>query len=201
VTFEDKFNYLLVARRREGEQFMNEYRTDAKGRPIDYRLLGHGRVLTYGFATAHLEHFHPQYQIGSRFRYFGRQRVDQQVTDVVGFAEIPEKCSRPMEFRHGNVVATLLVQGLAWIDPTTYQILRIQTYLLAPRPDVGLEREITRIEFSSIRLQETSTAFWLPTKVVVDVWVDHRHFRNLHRYSVFKLFRVESRIVPASGGK
>jgi hypothetical protein len=197
VTFEDKFNYLLVARRTEGEQFMTEYRTDAKGRPIDYRLAGRGRILTYGFATAPLQHFHPRNQMACRFRYFGRQMVDGQETDVVGFAEIPGKYRRPGEFRHGDMAVALLVQGLAWIDATTYQILRIQTYLLAPRPDVGLEREITRIEFSAIQLHEISTAFWLPTKAVVDVWLDHRHLRNIHTYSNLKLFRVESRIRPA----
>jgi len=94
-------------------------------------------------------------------------------------------------------VVPLFVQGLVWIDATTYQILRMQTYLLAPRPEVGLEREITRIEFSAIQLKETSTTFWLPTQVVVDVWLNHERFRSLHRYSNFKLFRVESRIVPA----
>jgi hypothetical protein len=197
VNFEDKFNYLVVARRAEGEQFMTEYRTDAKGRPIDYQRLRLGQILTYGFATGPLQNFHGEYQIASRFRYFGRQMVEQQMTDVVGFAEIPEKYPRSMEFRHANLDVRLFVQGLAWIDATTYQILRIQTYLLAPRPDVGLEGEITRIEFSAIQLPETSTAFWLPTKVVVDVWLNYRHFRNIHRYLDFKLFRVESRIAPA----
>jgi hypothetical protein len=197
VKFEDKFNYLLVLRRTESERLVDEYRTDAKGHPIDYRRPRHGQILTYGFATTPLLHFHPQNSMTSRFRYFGRQVVDHQETEVVGFAEIPGEYSRPTELRLGNAVASLFIQGLAWIDATTYQILRIQTFLLAPRPDVGLEREITRIEFSAIQLREISTAFWLPSKVVVDVWTDHRHFRNIHRYSDFKLFRVESRISPA----
>lgn len=62
--------------------------------------------------------------------------------------------------------------------------------------DSELERQTTRIDFSPIHLPETSTAFWLPTKVIVDVWRFHRHFRNIHQYSGFKLFRVESRIGP-----
>jgi hypothetical protein len=69
---------------------MTEYRTDAKGRPIDYQRLRLGQILTYGFATGPLQNFHGEYQIASRFRYFGRQMVEQQMTDVVGFAEIPE---------------------------------------------------------------------------------------------------------------
>ena len=51
---------------------MDEYRTEAKGRPIDYRSVRHGQILTWGFVTAPLQHFHPQNQMARRFRYFGR---------------------------------------------------------------------------------------------------------------------------------
>ncbi|MGD1158288.1 MAG: hypothetical protein ABSA41_21045 [Terriglobia bacterium] len=196
VTFEGKFRYLLLARQAEGGQIMTEYRTDAKGRPIDYRRLQPGQILTSGFVGASLQHFDPQIQKASRFRYFGRQSVNRKEAEVVGFAEIPGKYPHPIDFRQENGVVLLFVQGLAWIDATTYQILRFQTHLLAPRPDVGLERLETRIEFHAIRLPETSNAFWLPTKVVVEAWLNHQHFRNTHRYSDFKLFRVESRIGP-----
>jgi putative NADH-flavin reductase len=49
-----------------------DYRTEARGRPIDYRSLRHGQMLTWGFVTAPLQHFHPQNQMARRFRYFGR---------------------------------------------------------------------------------------------------------------------------------
>ncbi|MGA2074244.1 MAG: hypothetical protein ABSH52_12145 [Terriglobia bacterium] len=196
VTYRGKFNYLVV-RRTEGDALMGEYRTDLKGRPINYRNLGHGRIfLTYGFATTPLEHFHPQNQIACRFRDFGRQMVGGQETKVVGFVEIPGKYAWPTELRRGTAVVPLCLQGLAWIDPTTYQIVRIETFLLAPPLDVGLERETTLVEFSGIHLHQASTALWLPTEVVVDVWLHQRHFHNLHRYSGFKVFAVETRISP-----
>jgi hypothetical protein len=196
VNFEGKFRYLLLQRSAEGARVMTEYRTDAKGSPIDYRRLKDVPILTYGFATAALQHFRPQIRMASRFRYLGRQLVNRQETDVVGFAEIPEEYPRPTEFGQGNGAVPLFVEGLAWIDSTTHQILRIQTDLLAPRPDVGLERLTTRIKFRAIHLRETSKAFRLPTKVIVDVWLNHHHFRNIHQYSHFKMFRVESRIGP-----
>ena len=90
VKFRDKFSYLVITNPRGGDQPLGEYRSDAKGRPIDYRRLGNGKViLTYGFTTAPLQHFRPQYQEGCRFRLFGRQSVMGREADVVGFTEIP----------------------------------------------------------------------------------------------------------------
>ena len=196
VTYRGKFNY-LVLRRAEGEPLMGEYRTDLKGRPIDYRKMGHGSILlTYGFATTPLEHFHPQNQTACRFRDFGRQNVAGQETKVVGFVEIPGKYPWPTELRHGTAVVSLCLQGLAWIDPTTYQIVRIETFLLAPPPEFDLERETTQVELSEIHLHQASTALWLPAEVVVDVWLHQRHFHSDHKYSGFKLFQVETHIGP-----
>jgi hypothetical protein len=192
VTYRGKFNYLVLVHP------MGEYRTDLKGRPIDYRNLGRGRILlTYGFTTTPLRHFHPQSQAACRFRDFGRQSAGGLITEVVGFVEIPGKYPWPSESRHGNAVVPLYLQGLAWIDVTTHQIVRIETFLVTPPPDGDLESLKTRVEFSAIQLRQASSALWLPTEVVVDVWLQHRHFRNVHRYSTFKVFQVETRIGPA----
>jgi hypothetical protein len=198
VTYRGKFNYLVLVHPTESNQLMGEYRTDLKGRPIDYRNLGHGRILlTYGFTTTPLRHFHPQNQASCRFRDFGRQSAGGQMTEVVGFVEIPGKYPWPTEWRHGNAVAALYLQGLAWIDVTTHQIVRIETFLVTPPADGDLESLKTRVEFSAIQLRQASSALWLPTEVVVDVSLHHHHFRNVHRYSTFKTFQVETRIGPA----
>jgi hypothetical protein len=180
---------------------MTEYRTDMKGRPVDYQNLPNVPILTDGFATAPLEHFNPPNLTASRFRYFGRQTVDGKETDVVGLAEIPGEYGGPAEFGLKNHEVALLVRGLAWIDPTTYEILRIRTWLLAPRPGVGLEALVTLVEYAAVHLPEISTTFRLPatvivTSVMVDVSLKRHQFRNVHRYADYKLFRVASRIGP-----
>lgn len=202
--FKAKYHYLLVWRSAEGQRAVTEYRTDRKGRPVDsIKLLGgeYAPMLTSGFAAAPLLHFHAQNRMASRFRYFGRQRVRGEKADVVvGFAEIPGKYCCPTKYGLRDREVTLFVQGLAWIDATTYQILRIQTQLVVPQLEAGLERQTTRIDYNAIQLPETSTAFWLPTRVVVDIWIRQGvrrvRIRNIHRYSHYKLFRVESRIRP-----
>jgi hypothetical protein len=85
---------------------------------------------------------------------------------------------------------------LAWIDSETFQILRVTTWLLAPRPDIGLSSEISMVDFYAVQPSGSGRVLWLPRNV--KVWVLYRGVvvRNTHQYSNFKLFRVESTIKP-----
>jgi hypothetical protein len=92
--------------------------------------------------------------------------------------------------------ATLLVQGLAWIDSKSFQMLRIMTWLLAPRTDINLSAATSTVDFYPVQPSGTERVLWLPRDVTL--WVRFRdiYIRNTHRYSNFKLFRVESTIKP-----
>jgi hypothetical protein len=84
----------------------------------------------------------------------------------------------------------VLSQGLAWIDPTTFQIVRLRTELLTSQPKVRLERQTTEIHFKEVAFKHVAAAFWLPQQVTVTVDWRGRTLRNLHRYSDFRLFNV-----------
>jgi hypothetical protein len=219
-----KFRYLLMRRPGGGGETFVEYRTDPQGNEIDYNGLKGSPPLTSGF-TLSLLYFDPHNQAACRYRYFGRQMLAEQETDVVGFAQIPEGNLCLANFYDGKRTSPLLFQGLAWIDRRTHEILRIQTDLLAPPPHTSLQGETTRIDYVPVQLPQMSAAVVLPNKVVVDMWqhvnvvkqapvsaggIHHgvivedpsvdgqyvQHCRNIHNYSDYKLFRVESRIGP-----
>jgi hypothetical protein len=189
------FRYLLLVHMGQGAPVLEEYRTDMDGNTIADAQSLHAPMLTSRFISTALI-FHPQNQAASRFRYFGRQMLEGRETEVVGFAQIPEGDPAVSVFRNRNKTAGLLVQGLAWIDAASQQLLRIQTDSLAPRLDVGLEVLATELDFSDIHLADSPATFRLPTRVSVDVWIIGERFRNIHEYSDFKLFRVESHIGP-----
>lgn len=190
--FDRKFRYLMIPHTQVGGILLDEYRTDAKGNTIDYKNRKDAPILTYGFAAASL-YFHPRNQEGCRFRHFGRQILNGRQTDVVGFAQIPALDAPVIALRIVNVTS-ILEQGLAWIDASSHEIIRMQTDLLAPRPDIRLEQQTIQVDFSAIHLPDSPETFRLPKRVVVNAKYAGRHFQNTHEYSDFKLFRVESRI-------
>ena len=154
--------------------------------------------LTSGFASVSL-HFHPKHQFGCRFRYLGRQR-SEPYAHVIAFAQKPGVsdivCTFSTELRPAP--AQLLYQGFVWVDPHSYQIVRLWESLLAPRTDVFLASANSDVRFSEVRFQSVTAAFWLPREVVVTLFFYGQLFRNRHRYSEYQVatVAVEEKIAP-----
>lgn len=186
-----KFRYVVLARPEKGGVVVDEYRTDTKGRLVDLGGMQGDALITNGFVSAS-NHFHPFYQSGSVFRYLGWQVVGGRNTYVIAFAQRPETARLLGRVNAPGGSAVVLSQGVAWIDPSSYRIIRLRTDLLAPRPDIFLQRQTTEIRFTEVRFTSVPATLWLPREVAVTMkWRDET-FHNLHRYSDFKLFRVET---------
>jgi Tfp pilus assembly protein PilF len=190
-TQNQEFRYLcLVPRETWGPGFI-EYRADFDGNPALPKGLSEGFMLTSGFASAGLI-FHPAYRSESTFRYLGRQKINGQNTFAVAFAQIPGKSHLFGSFQKGLTSETTFSQGLAWINPDTYQIIRLHTDLLAPLPELRLEKETLNVDFNEVRFNHPKQALWLPEQVTVTLDWNGRELRNTHEYSDFKIFNVEA---------
>jgi hypothetical protein len=160
-------------------------------------------MLTAGFASASLI-FHPLYQSQSEFRYLGRQSVNGRDAYVIAFAQQPAKARLNGSFNSGSMSMPTFSQGLAWIDPQSYEVIRLRTDLLKTLPEVNLETETTDITYGEVHFRDLPMGFWLPQEVTVFVDWNGRHLRNEHRYSDFKVFNVaatEKQGTPKSIGQ
>lgn len=190
-TLNSKAQYLCLLHDGQWGPWFEEYRTGPANALDEGRGLAHGFMLTSGFASASLL-FHPSHQPQTIFRYLGQQKIHSRNTYVIAFAQQPAKARMKGAFRTSTTYAPTFSQGLAWIDPETYQILRLRTDLLLPVPEVRLDRETTQIDFGEVRFNQLPEAFWLPQEVTVTVAWAGKRLRNKHLYSDFKLFNVES---------
>jgi hypothetical protein len=185
----EEFRYLALARAGQGALGVDEYRTDSGGKRIDLELTESGFLVTKGFVSMSA-HFRPYYQQGSDFRYLGRQTVEHTDTYVVAFAERPRAARIVARADSGQGVANVAFQGVAWIDPATYRIIRLRTDLLVPRPAISLRRLTTQVRFDEVHFSSVQTTLWLPHEVEVTAEWAGKVYRNVHRYSDFRLFTV-----------
>ncbi len=185
------FRYLAVARPQANEVLFEEYRASKKGKRVEVRFMHGMSFVTSGFVSMP-DQFHPRYQPEANYRYLGMQNTEGRKAYVVAFAQVPEKARLFGRFGLGDHIAALLLQGVAWIDPATYQIVRMHSDLLAPRFDIFLSRQSTDAQFSEVQFKSGFPALWLPREVVVTIEWRGQLFRNYHHYSDFKLFKVET---------
>jgi len=191
-----RFRYIAMPRTVGDFQEFEEYRTDLKGNRVDPASLSDFFVITSNFVSTYM-YFSPADQYVSHFRYFGIQPLRERKCHVIGFAQEPEGAARVGTFQVEDKRIGVLVQGLAWIDPETFQILRITTWGLTPRIDIGLNSQASTVDFYPVRPSGYDRVLWLPRDVTVVTNYRGTWFDNTHHYSNFKLFRVESTIKPA----
>jgi hypothetical protein len=185
-----EYNYLMLAAPGKGRATLEEFRTEP-GNNAAKRVRPGGVFITEGFASGSI-HFHPFYQPDSAFRYLGRQRLSGQETEVVAFAQRPGIARNTGELSVGSNSVKILVQGVAWIDSSGYQIRRLRTDMLAPCPELGVERETTTIHYGAVYFKGITQVNWLPKEVEVIVTWKNTTLHNDHTYSHFRLFTVES---------
>jgi len=185
--FNTECNYLAVARSRADKTLLQEYRADSKGEPIQHQ----GLIVTTGF-VALLAHFHPAHQRESGFRYLGRETVKGRNTYVVAFAQRPGVARQASRVGADHKTGFVFVQGVAWIDPASFRILRMRTDIEQPEMDVGLKSETTQVEYAEVSFKEGGKTLWLPREVTVNGELNGNIFHNRHHYSDFRLFVVET---------
>ncbi len=191
VSQNQRFRYLCLAPSEISEPSFIEYRTDFAGNEARPEGLSEGFMLTTGFTSAALI-FHPQYRGESTFQYLGRQKISGRNAFVMAFAQIPGKARFTGNFLLGSNSGTMFSQGVAWIDTATYQIIRLHTELLAPLPELRLEKEDVNIDFNEVQFKSLKGALWLPEKVIVAIDWNGKQLRNQHEYSDFKIFQVDT---------
>ena len=189
------FHYVVVRGPGGDLPAFAEYRTDLKGEPLNAASFWDFSMITSGFAAS-WGFFSSEERQESHFRYFGTRPIRNRECYVVGFAQDPGRATDLQVFHMQGTSATAVVQGLAWIDAQTFQVLRITTWLLAPRKDIGLSSQTSTVDFCAVRPGGSERVLWLPREVQVEAIFRGRKVRNTHQYSNYKLFRVESMIKP-----
>jgi hypothetical protein len=192
-SFKQKFQYLLVASPEKGELDLEEYRMDKKGRRTKQEVLP-GGALTSGFASMPA-HFHPSLQDESRFSYVGTQKVNGCETWVVAFSQKPEVARYREKMGDLTSIYVVFLEGLAWIDNANFQIVRMHTELLPDMVVRSVQRQDTDINFKEVHFAGIPVVFWLPQEVVVFTELTDKNLRNIHRYSNYRLYTSQTKII------
>jgi hypothetical protein len=183
--YDNTYNYLALTEEGSIKGRLREYRTNAKG-----EIVQPDGIVTFGFVALSVN-FHPEYQADSRYHYLGREEMEKQDTYVVAFAQRPQVARQTASVQYLGQGGTVYLQGVAWIDPVSFRIVRLRTDILRPESNVGLQQETIQVLYSEVSFGKSGETLWLPQEVTVTGHLKEYLFHNQHRYSDYRLFNVQ----------
>jgi hypothetical protein len=179
-----------------GDDTVDEFRTNAHDQPMDDSAHNAQKPFSVGFATTWLFFLRGNLQ-ESHFRYLGVQKIGNRETYVLAFAQNPVHNGLRVVIESSYGSCSTPIQGVAWIDQSTFQIVRMQTDLLTPLPGIQFNQLRSNLDYGAVRIRALNLTLWLPTEVETRWQTAYRAGEETHLYSHYRLFQSTARILPA----
>jgi tetratricopeptide (TPR) repeat protein len=181
------FNYVAsISQTRPGEIMVDEDRigrTDLGDFP--------DQIATRGLPTLALI-FHPDLRDDYEMTCEGLGDWKGQATWLVHFRQRDDRPKRVKGYKLGEEVHPVGLKGRAWISADTYQIVRIESELVNPIPEIRLLSDHQIVEYGAVTFAKKNTTLWLPKSAELYFELRKRRYYRRHSFSDFLLFAVDS---------
>jgi len=182
-----KFDYVVtVTQNRVGTFLLEEYRNGLAG-PDQFPA----HVATLGLPALALV-FHPQLATDFNFTCEGLGELGQRPVWQVHFAQKEDRPVRMRAYVVNGRVFDVRMEGRAWIDPGSFQVMRMETELMAPIPQIELTSEHIAIEYEQVQFRTQKIQIWLPRQGELYVERRGRRYYRKHTFSDFQVFNVDT---------
>jgi len=139
--------------------------------------------------------FHPYYADNYDMTCEGLARVSGGLAWQVHFRQRPNKPNAIQAYQAGMQGRSypVALKGRAWISAETFQVLRLETDMVAPMPEIRLMAEHTAIEYGPVNFRRDNVELWLPQSAeVYFAWRGRQMYRR-HSFSNYLLFGVDEK--------
>jgi hypothetical protein len=135
--------------------------------------------------------FHPFYQESFRYELVGNEQIDGQRLVKIQFKHIPgTRSTTALQLRGKNYPLDL--QGVAWVDADTGAIHKIVAGLSSPMIDLNFKSLEMEVSYDKHRFPSEEGIVWLPSTATVAIQTERQSWRNIHQYSNYKKFTVNT---------
>ena len=149
-------------------------------------------LLSNGFSTLLLV-FHPYYRNAFDFTAGPTETIDGRSVVPVHFAHVKGARSLAALALRGREFP-LDLEGTAWLDAQSGQVVRMDAGLEHEMSDVGMKSLKIRVDY--IPSPKATDHFMVPSRAVVDLQTPKQHWRNTHTFHNYKLFSTEANQDP-----
>jgi len=139
--------------------------------------------------------FHPYYAGNFEMTCEGLARWNGGLAWQVHFRQRKDKPNTIRSYRMGpeGQGYPVALKGRAWIAADSYQIVRLETNMVAPMPQIRLAAEHVNIEYAPVQFRNGALEMWLPANVEVYYDWKGRRVHRRHSFSNYLLFSVDDK--------
>jgi hypothetical protein len=181
-----KFDYAASLYQTRADVVMvDEYRTERYG--LDDLP---DQIADNGFAALALV-FHPAMRDAFQMTCEGLGDWHGQPTWLVRFQQRDDRANHMQAYLMGGVRHPVDLKGRAWITADKFQVVRIETEMVKPMPQIQLLVEHQITEYGPVPFKKGTIELWLPKTAEVYMYFrGHRYYRK-HSFEKYMLFSVQ----------
>jgi tetratricopeptide (TPR) repeat protein len=182
-----KFNYVAsISEPEPGYLEVDEYRAEKltlEGYP--------DHIASTGFATLAFV-FHPHVQDDFAMQCEGLGNWQGLATWLVHFRQRDDRPNRMHSYKMNSQIYPVSLKGRAWVRADNFQIVRMESELVKPMPQIRLLSEHQIVEYGPVPFGKTGTVLWLPKSA--QIYFDFRRqlYYRRHSFDHYMLFAVNS---------
>jgi hypothetical protein len=143
---------------------------------------------TAGFALI----FHPSHLGNLSFRCEGLGQLQGLAVWQLRFEESADPEKAFTGFRMNGAPYQVRLKGRAWIATGSYNVVRIETDLVAPIREIDLQLEHLVIRYGPVEFPANHLRLWLPESVSLYIAYRGLRYERDHSFSRFQLFSVNT---------
>jgi tetratricopeptide (TPR) repeat protein len=185
-----KFEYVAsITELQPGVFNMEEYRR-VRGLPAEFP----DGIATLGLPGLAMI-FHPHYAAGYNMVCEGLSHWDGVAVWQVHFRQKPDQPNNIRAYRQSiqSPPYPVALKGRAWIAADSHQLVRLETDLVAPAPEIKLVADHIIIEYGPVNFRGTQTELWLPHSAEVFWHLNNLRMHRRHTFSDYLLFSVDDK--------
>ncbi len=189
---EHRWEYLVTIRQVQPGRFAVEESRNPEASPS----LWPSHLMTRGLAALGLV-FHPYYLDDFRMECEGLSHGAGQPAWQIRFEQRRDRPARFRAFYTNRRRWPLRLKGRAWISANSFHVLRLETNLLEPVPEIGIQHEHLSIRYQPVRFHHRNVELWLPAEANFYIQYKGRRYHYQHRFREYLLFSVEIEHTPS----
>ena len=182
------FSYIVFVNRYADDSFfLNEDRYSSADDPSFPTSLA-----TQGLNNLGVAILQPANRIDFEFKCEGLASIRGKASWQIRFEEKKDAKRGVRNWWRDGKSYQIPVKGRVWISSASSDVLRIETDLREPVPDLALNRDHLQVEYGPVNFAASNTTLWLPWSAEMHMELHGHRYHHKHYLTDYMLFGVDA---------